>query len=45
MAFNLELDIKTDAEQTTNQIKQPTADPEHEPFKIRTNEKKCEIND
>ena len=40
IAFNLDLNIKTEAEQPPNYIKQPTGDPEHQPLKMRKNEKK-----
>ena len=39
IAFNLDLDTKTEAEQPPNHIKQPTGDPEHQPLKMRKNEK------
>ena len=35
IAFNLDPNIKTEAEQPPNQIKQPTGDPEHQPLKMR----------
>ena len=35
IAFNLDLNIKTEAEQPPNHIKQPTGDPEHQPLKMR----------
>ena len=37
--FGLGFDIKTEADQAANHIKQPTGDPEHQPLKMRKNEK------
>jgi len=45
IAFKLDLNIKTEAEQSPNHIKQPTGDPEHQPLKIKKNEKNCEMHD
>ena len=46
IAFNLDLNIKTEAEQPPNHIKQPTGDPEHQPLKMRKMKKivKCMID-
>ena len=39
IAFNLDLNIKSEAEQPPNHIKQLTGNPEHQPLKMRKNEK------
>ena len=47
IAFNLNLNIKTEAEQPPNHIKQPTGDPKHQPLKMRKmrkNEKNWKMN-